>query len=293
MGGASPEEIYEQRDDELGPVPKFRMHLYAWGHKAQIMQVISRPQEFAYDSEDVCALCQERGFIAGLLYFYTEQQDYQRAIHILLHSDDQASLDELAMNFAREDWKFLLVQWNRVDHSNLKRTITKEHVVTLVLRFLGSEESVDLLQQCSEFATNLPTQVYTELLKIGKLSVQQEMILPKLLELLNSHLWSQRSKHIAPQLQYCLEKELTVGSVRFSDVDNSQPLPRYYEESQNHWGTPARIVLGTCPCCTLPLKERSAALVVFPCGHTYHQPCIPEMACRECFHMPSLCDNDY
>jgi uncharacterized membrane protein len=50
---------------------------------------------------------------------------------------------------------------------------------------------------------------------------------------------------------------------------------------------------GSCECCTLPLAEsvgRSSSLVVFECGHAFHEFCVAEDACPVCLtsHMPSL-----
>jgi len=109
-----------------------------------------------------------------------------------------------------------------------------------------------------------------------------------LLELVNTHLWSPQAKEIAPQIQYCLEKEKTSGQLKFGEVDNSQPLPRFYEESQNHWGVTCSILAGFCPACALPFSEGASTIVVFQCGHAYHQSCNSDVACRECFHMESL-----
>lgn len=81
-------------------------------------------------------------------------------------------------------------------------------------------------------------------------------------------------------------------------------VPRFVEDSNLHWGssvgsdlTPiyshsqantSSYVSGTCGYCTLPLEElitdASSSLIIFPCGHAFHQICNLEMdACTICY----------
>jgi hypothetical protein len=44
---------------------------------------------------------------------------------------------------------------------------------------------------------------------------------------------------------------------------------------------------GCCPFCTLPLIEnvgRTSRVVIFPCGHAFHQFCMTEDACPTCLY---------
>ena len=62
-------------------------------------------------------------------------------------------------------------------------------------------------------------------------------------------------------------------------------------EEAGHWGVRLRLTgaaSGAPVCCTrcqLPLvapTQGANPLAVFPCGHAYHEACIPERACLAC-----------
>jgi hypothetical protein len=68
------------------------------------------------------------------------------------------------------------------------------------------------------------------------------------------------------------------------------PMPAFLEEP-GHWGVRLRLTGAAsgapvcCPRCQLPLvapSQGSTPLAVFPCGHAYHEACIPERACLAC-----------
>lgn len=62
-----------------------------------------------------------------------------------------------------------------------------------------------------------------------------------------------------------------------------------FEDSAHHWGVSVNFSTTFCPCCTLPLSESvarggsSQGVQVLPCGHAFHQACLPEQACVLCF----------
>jgi len=127
-----------------------------------------------------------------------------------------------------------------------------------------------------------------------------------MLQALDSYLWSTRATNSGPQFAALKDMELakkptklpfieTIGdslNVMGNDEDKekrvlafdySTPLPRFFEH-RGHWGVQASIYTGNCRSCMLPLTENLGLNVfVFPCGHAYHQSCIPEQACRICF----------
>lgn len=269
-------------------LPKIRTHLYPWGHLESMMKVLENPNEYRYNYNSIKILCEEKGFLPGLMYFYKRNDDILEALKLSLHTDNLEEFKSLTSSLPASHWKILLEEWENVDTSDSSRVLRCEQVITSLLQSLGSTDCIELLETIPNFAKVLPFNVYREILKVGQISIQQDNLLPKLLELINTHLWSNRPKELSPQIQYCLEKELNGGTLNYCDGDNSIPLPRFYEESQNHWGIPARVILGKCPSCMLPIIDSSSSVIVFQCGHVYHQQCIPEMACRECFEMDSL-----
>ena len=68
------------------------------------------------------------------------------------------------------------------------------------------------------------------------------------------------------------------------------PMPAFLEEP-GHWGVRLRLTGAAsgapvcCLRCQLPLvapSQGSTPLAAFPCGHAYHEACIPERACLAC-----------
>jgi hypothetical protein len=140
------------------------------------------------------------------------------------------------------------------------------------------------------------------------------MICHEILEKTDAYLWSKRPSVIPPQIRAVLEEELqhssnSVGSYAIpptlsflaqeSNVrqpatllqrvqltfDHVVPLPKFYEDSAGHWGVPLDLS-ASCVRCTHPLSkalEPSGNIVVFPCGHGFHQFCCEEDACITCF----------
>jgi len=83
------------------------------------------------------------------------------------------------------------------------------------------------------------------------------------------------------------EKKFSIG------FDYITATPRFFEEMTGHWGLRQQLLTASCECCTLPLSEsvgRLPSIVVFECGHAFHEFCVPEEACTAClaFHMSSL-----
>ena len=278
--------LYTKVDGEL--VPKERTHLLDWGHADIIMSLIQQPHIYAYDRSRILRLCKEHGFFRGLIYLYTYVQDYTPAIDIVLYTDDAQSFERMCHAFNTQNWAHILAKWPKVVLKSPRRSITTEIIVSTLLQSLGSIETINLLTRAREFSNNIPLHVYKDLLNVSKLSIQQDNLLPKLLEGINTHLWSQRSKEMAPQSQYSIEYELRQGNLPYGEFDNTEELPWFFEEYQNNWGVPTKIVSGYCPSCTLPIKETKSSVVVFRCGHAYHQSCSPESGCRQCFSMDSL-----
>jgi len=270
-----------------------------WGHYDELMNILRKPHQFTYSRDRVRNLCRELGFFPGLVFMECSFKNYNTVSDILLYSDDLNTFHEICANFNSQNWSYILHKWKSVDsfltlNHVRKRAITQEVIITSMLQCVGSIETMNLLTNVADFGKELPVGIYKELLQAGKLSIQQENLLPKILETINSHLWSHRPKEIAPQSRYWLESELNAAregktfSVDLPEFDNIQPLSRFYEEYQNHWGVPTKLLGGCCPTCTLPFKYAPNSVIVFPCGHVYHQNCIPEAACRECFQMDSL-----
>lgn len=269
-------------------LPKYRTHLYEWGHKDQIMNILQHSDEFKYERNRVINLCKEKGFVPGIIYFYILDKKILDLMIICLSCDDKDTFQSFAENIPNSQWINVVRMWMSIDRSSHNRSITSAFIMSLILRTVGATDAIQLLDECQEFADCLPMQVYSEILKVGQISTQQDNLLPGLLELINTHLWSPQAKELAPQIQYCLEKEMNGGKLNFGEIDNSVSLPRFYEESRNHWGVTCSILTGYCPICTLPISESPSAVVVFPCGHAYHQSCNHANACNECFQMDSL-----
>eukprot|EP00012_Vannella_robusta_P013213 CAMPEP_0206208818 /NCGR_PEP_ID=MMETSP0166-20121206/16514_1 /ASSEMBLY_ACC=CAM_ASM_000260 /TAXON_ID=95228 /ORGANISM="Vannella robusta, Strain DIVA3 518/3/11/1/6" /LENGTH=164 /DNA_ID=CAMNT_0053630045 /DNA_START=109 /DNA_END=600 /DNA_ORIENTATION=+ len=140
-------------------IPKYRSHLYPWGHHEQIMSVIENPREYKYNRQQIVALCEERGFLPALFYFYRGDKNFFDAMKLALHSDDIATFEELASSLPSLQWSEIVREWMKMDREDHQRSISSELIMSLILQTLGATDALQLLEDCEEFAAALPMRV--------------------------------------------------------------------------------------------------------------------------------------
>jgi hypothetical protein len=152
-----------------------------------------------------------------------------------------------------------------------------------------------------QFSSFISPTVFKTFIQKGTIEEQQQDLVHDMLEFMDSYLWSQRPTSLSPQVRAVLAEETQTQIIPFVTSNSSQnhqlnfdyntELPRFYEELKCHWGAPTPFSQGKCTHCTLPLKEQVGNVpnvVVFLCGHSFHQHCISHVdACTMCLNNSS------
>ena len=109
----------------------------------------------------------------------------------------------------------------------------------------------------------------------------------RLLEMLDTHLWTPENHALNPQLQQLQRYELGqegVPSPEFLEGDADARLLALsggpdqrdsLEEPLTHWGTITPVHTSTCAVCALALAD-DVPLSIYACGHTLHTSCVSE-----------------
>lgn len=275
-----------------------------------------RCSEYAVPFDVVRSLCQEKRYVPGLLLIYqTEASESveghaklrRDSLQLLIHYGSIAELREYLLdhgaNCSDEDWESIFTYFLATPSSQLSNGA----IVDLLVKVRGPQTSLRLLgQQRQPWLTvvgMLPPSFYLHAIQCAAAEREQEQLVYKTLEQTNNSLWeSQKLTSKSAQfreLQGTSAAGLLGGKsfVRWNEAgrkyrpafDHGQPLPRFLGETTSHWGVAANIFGESCEICSLPLEEMgiSLSLAVFPCGHAFHQVCVPESACRIC-HSASL-----
>eukprot|EP01102_Stenamoeba_stenopodia_P006527 TRINITY_DN1797_c0_g1_i1.p1 TRINITY_DN1797_c0_g1~~TRINITY_DN1797_c0_g1_i1.p1 ORF type:complete len:686 (-),score=140.70 TRINITY_DN1797_c0_g1_i1:21-2078(-) len=305
-------------DDKHNPLPNFERSL-VWGHDEVLKNILRNPNLYSYDQARIEKLCGEYGYFQGLLEIYLRKGEFDKAIDICLYTDDLLSLNSLVRSDIQIDWNYVLERYEAVlsrdeSNSDRPRAISKTEIVSMMSTEIGPHRTVELLLNHHVFSNNLPLEIYKRLLSVGHLVKEQKDLVKTMLDTVDSYLWKKKTYEMGPQFRAFKEYEYqqnTTGitsneintflkaSSKEQQVDPSQqkytinfdyttPVPRFYEESAGHWGVVTSLK-GTCPYCCLPLSENVGSNVtIFPCGHAFHEVCVPEKACISCFTMDSL-----
>ena len=296
-----------------------KAHMLKWEYSDNILSIIQQPNKYSYDIQYVKNLCRSYGFIHGVLHLSILLNEFHSVIDIVIQTDDLNSFNQLTSQqlMGYKDWAYILRKWlevNNDDNINNEKenkeeeeaNITKQEIASKMLTSIGCTDTLKILTEISSFGNELPSYIFKDLLKVGRIGLHQDNLLPQMLEIINLYLWKQKPNHLAPQMRYIMDLEnggngtdglLSASATNnqsasipdYSSFDNNIPLPKFYEDLTTYWGVQTKLAQGNCPSCTLPLREYVGTnIVIFRCGHGYHQQCIPENACRVCVNIPSL-----
>jgi len=237
----------------------------------------------------------QHGYFRGLLVLYLRENEIDKAIDLIVATDNYEALQTLVQT------NLTVTHWNQLITSFLNNTqrskISKEHIIKLMLSHIGPIKTLGLLIKTPEFCENLPLEIYNDFITHTQIQVQQETLIHNILETVATYLYSPKSSYIPAQIRAVKELEskriqelkllpfITTDSKEQLDIgfDYNTHLPRFFEEPTGHWGVQIE-ANRACECCGLPLLEgvMTGSLLVFPCGHAFHQFCIPERACVLC-----------
>lgn len=299
MDGAPPSsELYNNQN-----LPKLNAYQHYWAHSQILDEVIANPKLYSYVPSHLRLFCLKYGYFRGLIDLYLQSNDTVKAIDLILQTDDLPSFLKIANGVVLDSslWKHTFVQLQKLDEKDDKeeRSITKDIVANQMIISLGVFECLEILKEIPACTEGISHSVYRNFIQKGNIEKQQATLLTDMVENIDSYLWSARPTAIAPQIRYLLDKEIEkahnllpyVQTFKNSEkpelkFDQNVPLPRFYEESATHWGVLAPISNRNCAHCSLPVNQQiknPSTIVIYPCGHSYHEFCIPGFdACVQC-----------
>eukprot|EP01130_Rhizamoeba_saxonica_P015032 TRINITY_DN6663_c0_g1_i7.p1 TRINITY_DN6663_c0_g1~~TRINITY_DN6663_c0_g1_i7.p1 ORF type:complete len:870 (+),score=223.42 TRINITY_DN6663_c0_g1_i7:1043-3652(+) len=292
-----------------GDKPKIGAHHYHWKWKDILLKILNESNEYSFDYKFIQDLCESYGFFPGLFVIYTKHYQLEKAIDLVLNMDDPESFKELMNNPLTSDmyfWNYFKEQYNILytDNRNIENvSINLEIIVEVLADSMGPRRTVDVLLEwkensgyISDALNLLPPTIFCSLIRKGRNILKNRGLIRETLSTIDRHLWGQKDTIIAPQFRvtekYELNGDQNIESLPFLREDKKQgmkmdfrynsPIPSHYEEMNSHWGIYTNLS-GKCGVCTLPLDAAEADVVVFRCGHSFHDCCVPEEACPTCF----------
>ncbi|XP_053385025.1 uncharacterized protein LOC123535954 [Mercenaria mercenaria] len=206
------------------------------------------------------------------------------------------------------DWQEVLAAYQKISETGNQATqevscdwsklITWNNLAVLLVRHIGSEEALSLLEKHDIPEGVLSKDFYQVCLLSGMVQRQQKLLLHSMLEKVDSYLWSQRPTALTPQVQYlaAFEKKTPAegaGTGMHTDLlqamvgslKERETFEQYMEDPECHWGIETKINL-LCPCCYISLKEtvshEEPGVLIFRCGHGFHKFCLPKKECMLC-----------
>lgn len=270
-------------------------------NKASLLNIIDNRKVFHYNIHHLIELCETFHFSEGLARLYVYSHQIQKSIDIYLERDNLVGLIEaLKTSHNIEDWHYLLEQLVPLMSTHESKFISVQPIVMLMIENLGTSVTIELLNHYPVLTNYFSPSLFETLLCTSQQELQQEKLIHQILENLDNYLWSQKPSAISPQGRLILKKEMdkSLDSLPFLQhkpetksfqfkFDYTTHLPRFYEELSGHWGTSISFSKEKCPCCSLPVQENIgniSSVVIFPCGHSFHDFCIAEFdACVICY----------
>lgn len=296
----------------------------SWPFAESVVDIVRHPARFSYEFGDVERTCSDAGLFAALLELFRVHGMVLRGVELSMRLDDLRSFEAFApLMLAEHEWQFTLEKWVEVQEVRVGQRllhggeaedaplqVTREVLVRHMVPCVGSLAAVSCLEACHQFAGELPPSIYSDLIRGSRIAMQQEELIPKMVDVTSQYLWKTRGSSLSDQLLHVRDLEqgndgtskLASTHDRFpvtedlrlpeaSLIDRTVGHGAWLEASAGQWGTFSRLVRGDCPTCTLPLRLFvSPSVTVFSCGHGFHRHCVPENACRLCFSLPSLLD---
>ncbi|KAL0485138.1 hypothetical protein AKO1_004362 [Acrasis kona] len=246
----------------------------------------------------------------GLLYLYELMNRDDQIIEMLTSTRNLDLLTKYMNSHSQmEHWKSLIKCCNG---SNGDLNI--EHVICIMCKVLGTSDTLKMIHDVMEFELdsesnqNVNVSIYRKLLELSQNESEQCKLRHELLETYDSYMWSERDLNVGPQIRSLMnlyrncnhnqdsEKQLIFdlienlkicklddGHVKV-DFEQEEPLPVFYEDYNVHWGLEVKCSV-PCPVCKMNLDENVGGqdVIVFKCGHAYHQYCLSLDACAVCY----------
>ncbi|XP_033645759.1 uncharacterized protein LOC117305115 isoform X2 [Asterias rubens] len=175
-------------------------------------------------------------------------------------------------------------------------TVTWESISVLLVKCVGAGLAVKMLLTTRLPSAGLPQEFYRNCILTSILEKQERVKCLDMLEGLDTYLWSNRNKMIAPSYNHQIEEEFNLRNThQESDIKIADEMAKRYEgpaqfteDPDCQWGT--HVVLNSdCEVCGIalssPVSTQTSGLIAFPCGHSFHRVCVTEEACVLCYEL--------
>ncbi|XP_060604075.1 BLOC-2 complex member HPS5-like [Ruditapes philippinarum] len=295
--------------DENG-CPRCMGHRVKRKNEILIDQLINNIQA-ARDQQIVLEILRKHGYWVGVLKLLKKIGRGSDHLDLVLQLGDIDLLtghNELGyVPLSVPDWQRVLATYQQINQAgnqtsqevscDCSKLITWNNLAILLVRNVGPEEAISLLEKQNLLEGVLSKEFYQVCLLSGMVQKQQRSVLHSMLEKVDSYLWSYRPIVVTPQVQYLAvsEKKMHSGESTGSNTDllhsmansikEKEVSETSVEDPECHWGIENKINL-LCPCCYISLKEtvshEEPGVLIFKCGHGFHKLCLPKKECMVC-----------
>ncbi|ETV93210.1 hypothetical protein H310_12808 [Aphanomyces invadans] len=163
----------------------------------------------------------------------------------------------------------------------------------------GPHVGLRLLEKCPTLLAVAPLELYQALVEMQALQNEHSELVTHMLEEIDTYIWScSRSHHMgfAPQVEamfriecgyYNHLKQVDAPAAHVATKWSTSETAQFFESRRNDWGGEIQLQDWHCVHCDLPVvyfgaDERNLDAVLLPCGHAFHDVCLPDRTCSLC-----------
>ncbi|XP_063960707.1 uncharacterized protein LOC129268309 isoform X1 [Lytechinus pictus] len=177
-------------------------------------------------------------------------------------------------------------------------TVTWQRIAFLLVGHLGALEGVKLLREV-QVPDGFLTREFNQMCIYACIWERKQSLLSHaMIEGTDTYLWSKRHPLLGPFLQHIVMEEHQDSMEGCKDIGSQEERVlqvkkllgqgnHFIEDPRTHWGQFTNLSR-ICSLCQQPLSQNlfreAAGCLIFPCGHAFHIPCIPEKACTFCYY---------
>ncbi|XP_041472570.1 uncharacterized protein LOC121421834 [Lytechinus variegatus] len=182
--------------------------------------------------------------------------------------------------------------------SDWSPTVTWQRIAFLLVSHLGAVEGVKLLIE-AHVPDGFLTREFNQMCIYACIWERRQSLLSHaMIEGTDTYLWSKRHPLLGPVLQHAMMKEYQDSMEGCKDTSSQEERVlhvkkllsqgnHFIEDPRTHWGQFTNLSR-ICSLCQQPLSQNlfqeATGCLIFPCGHAFHIPCIPEKACTFCYY---------
>eukprot|EP00004_Rigifila_ramosa_P019901 TRINITY_DN5125_c0_g1_i1.p1 TRINITY_DN5125_c0_g1~~TRINITY_DN5125_c0_g1_i1.p1 ORF type:complete len:1427 (+),score=302.28 TRINITY_DN5125_c0_g1_i1:465-4283(+) len=289
--------------------PQVQAYSLNWQASESLIHILENPSVFAVSPRRLMRIVVGAAFYPGVVLLLQRAVNvhrthrksrcssavWKRLVDIAVCACDKQTLDGLLRGSSdAKEWLFALSQLLGVGTREQDAAAHQEvfsAVVHAMVVEVGAKAAVEAVRTLPGLASSVVCQ---QILISAAADSDQAATCHAILEAVDSYLWKSKGVMESAPFRYLHDAEQrgVADKLPFVAVLNGQtqlgfevcrPPLHYLDDIATHWGVDVEIARGVCVCCTLPVSECvGSSIVVFPCGHAFHQACVPEQSCISC-----------